>query len=93
MSYLTSFRAINCHPSFGPSFGGGDIQIMCGSNSNRDSYSEFGNAYQHADYECRSDKARSILAGSYYFQTVEIEVFVAENYSNSPLKILNFFNK
>jgi hypothetical protein len=75
----TDSRAIICHPRYGPSFGGGDIHIGCGSNSNRDSFSGFGNTYQHADYEYKSEKASSILAGSYYFQTVEIEVFVAEN--------------
>jgi len=77
--FFTSFLAINCHPRYGPSFGNYDISISCGSNSNRDSKSGFGHVYQHADYEHNSEKARSILAGSYCFQTVEIEVFVAEN--------------
>jgi hypothetical protein len=73
--------AIHCDPSCGPSFGGvfGDITIMSSSNSNRNSYSNFGCDYEHADYQCATQKAKTILAGSHYFQTLEIEVFVATN--------------
>ena len=69
--------AIYCNSSYGPTFGGGcDIHIASGSNSNQDSYSNFGSFYKHADYTAGTEKAMSILAGSKNFQTLEIEVFV-----------------
>jgi hypothetical protein len=73
--------AIYCRPSFGPSFGSvfGDITIMASSNANRNSFSYFGSSYKHADYQFATEKAKTILAGSHKFQTVEIEVFVATN--------------
>ena len=74
-----SEHAIFCRPSCGPKFGRGDIRIMASSNSNRNSYSEFGNTYKHADYQKGTEKAKSILAGSLTFQILEIEVFVATN--------------
>ncbi len=73
-------RAIFCHSVYGPTFGGGsDLYISSGSNSNQTSYSNFGNNYKHADYQYGTTKALSILAGSYNFQTLEIEVFVRTN--------------
>jgi len=71
--------AIYCHSSYGPIFGsstGYDFVITSGSNASQTSYSNFGNTYKHADYQFKSDKAKTILAGSNYFQTDEIEVFV-----------------
>jgi hypothetical protein len=69
-------HAIRGHPSYGPSFGGGhDIHIADNSNSNFDSYSNFGYTYIHQDYTFDSEKAKSFLAGSYNFQVLEIEVF------------------
>ena len=69
--------AINCTSTYGPTFGGGhDIHISSGSNANQTSYSNFGSSYKHADYQNATDKAKTILAGSYNFQTLEIEVFV-----------------
>ena len=47
------------------------------SNLNRKSFSDFGISYEHIDYRARETRSESILAGSYHFQTVEIEVFVA----------------
>jgi len=74
------YYAIYCDPTYGPIFGSGiDILIASGSNSNQNSYSHFGRSYKHADYQYGTEKARSILAGSYKFQTIEIEVFVATN--------------
>lgn len=72
--------AINCSAKRGPSFGGNgqyikDIVIRSDSNANQESYSDFGYSYKHPDYLKGTDKAKSILAGSYKFQTVEIEVF------------------
>ena len=72
--------AIFCHSIHGPTFGfGPDIRIVSGSNSNQDSFSNFGYSYKHADYQFESEKAQYILAGSYNFQTLEIEVFVRVN--------------
>jgi len=71
--------AIHCDPSCGPYFGRCDIRIMDSSNANRNSFSNFGAYYEHADYQCATQKAKTILAGSHYFQTQEIEVFVAAN--------------
>ncbi len=70
-------NAINCSAAYGPSFGGGcDIYIASGSNANLTSSCNFGSSYKHADYQNATDKAKTILAGSYNFQTLEIEVFV-----------------
>jgi len=66
--------AIECDPSCGPIFGINDIYIDFVQNC-----ADFGFSYKHPDYEYNSEKARSILAGSKEFQTVEIEVFVATN--------------
>jgi len=68
--------AIRCFSSRGPSFGWDDIFIASDSNLNQESFSDFGQSYKHADYQRGTEKAKSILAGSNYFQTVEIEVFV-----------------
>jgi len=71
--------AIYCHTSYGPIFGNStanDIYIASGSNANQTSTSNFGSAYKHADYQYSTDKAKTILAGSNNFQTLEIEVFV-----------------
>ncbi len=74
--------AIYCNSSDGPRFGnsqGHDIAIVSDSNVNQRSWSTFGSSYKHADYQCGTEKAKSILAGSYNFQTLEIEVFVRTN--------------
>ena len=65
---------------YGPVFGSDgeylrDIVILSDSNANEESYSNFGYAYKHPEYEPESEKAKSILAGSRHFQTAEIEVF------------------
>lgn len=63
---------------FGPTFGSTgayDIIIAPNSNTNRNSYSRIGQSYQHPDYPYGSEQAKTILGGTYYFQTTEIEVF------------------
>lgn len=72
--------AIRCNSSFGPAFGGDlsnldDFHIESDSNINQSSYTDFGCSFRYPDYLRGSDEARHILAGSNYFQTVEIEVF------------------
>jgi hypothetical protein len=71
-----STKAIYCLSTHGPTFGGGhDIHISSGSNANQTSYCNFGSSFKTAGYEYCTAKAQSILAGSFYFQTIEIEVF------------------
>ena len=60
----------------GPIFGGGqDICISDSSNTNTDSYSNLGYTYTHPEYPYESERAKTILAGTYYFQIEEIEVY------------------
>ena len=69
-------NAIYCKGIYGPTFGGGhDIYISSNSNTNSRSYSNFGHTYKHPDYQYGSTEAQSILAGSFKFQTVEIEIY------------------
>ena len=75
--------AITCHTSHGPVFGGAskgsEMNISSDSNINQSSYCNFGSSYKHSDYQFGTEKTKTILAGSYNFQTVEIEVFSASN--------------
>jgi len=69
----------------GPSFGydnsslAVDISITSDSNTDQSSSSNFGYSFKHQDYPAGSDKAQEILAGSYYFQTIDIEVFTKKD--------------
>lgn len=56
-----------------------DISISEGSNTNENSCSNFGYSYHHPDYQKGTQEAKSILAGSYRFKTVEIEAFTKVN--------------
>ena len=68
-------NVIYCHSSYGPSFGDGrDLFISSDSNKNN-RYSELGSCFTHPDYSHGSNEAKSFLAGSNDFQTVEIEVY------------------
>jgi hypothetical protein len=70
--------ATDSRASAGPTFGilyFSDIYVASYSNKNKQSYSDFGNAFSHPDYQPGSPKSKSILAGSFKFQTVDIEVF------------------
>jgi hypothetical protein len=64
-----------CQTSWGPCFGACEIKIASDSNINTTSSSSLGYNYKHQDYPCRTDEAKTILAGSHTFQTAEIEVF------------------
>ncbi len=44
-------HAIHCFSTYGPPFETGDICILCGINSNQNSYSYFGNSYELAVYQ------------------------------------------
>ena len=60
----------------GPTFGAGhNLFIASDSNKNEESYSNLGHTYLSSNYQAGSTKALTILGGSYYFQTIEIEVF------------------
>jgi hypothetical protein len=72
-------RAIGCSQLFGPRFGQfnfHDISIASDSNANQKSWCNFGSSYKHADYPQGTEKTKAILAGSYTFKTLEIEIFV-----------------
>ena len=72
---LKAVYAINGN---GPTFGNGqDFYIADQSNSNTNSFSQLGNTYQlpFSNMTYGSTAAKSFLAGSYNFQTIEIEVF------------------
>jgi len=71
--------AIFSHGCKGPKFGRCEISIECNSHSHRASCAEFGYGYKHPDYPQDTEKAKTILAGSMYFKTREIEVFVVTN--------------
>ena len=75
--------AIGCSSSYGPSFGdsttGHDILIYSDSNANSRSLCNFGSSYKHADYPYNKKRTNAILGGSYYFKTLEIEVFTKKN--------------
>jgi len=77
-------NAIYCWSDYGPCFGGDDdkitdISIHTDSNINKKSYCGFGYSYQHPDYLKDTDEAENILAGSFEFETVEIEVYAQSN--------------
>ncbi len=67
--------AINNEYSWGPVFGP-DIMVSDNSNQNYNSYSDFGNHYQSPEnISYGSVEAQSYLAGSFNWQTTEIEVY------------------
>ena len=71
--------AIFASNQYGPTFGGGfDLHICNNSNTSNGSYSNLGHSYNHPNYAYNSNKAKSFLAGSYYFLTTEIEIYTKE---------------
>jgi hypothetical protein len=82
-------KAIFCSGDNGPVFGRRDLVVRSNSNSNNESYSMLGSSFKHPQYAFQSNEAKSFLAGSYKFQTVEIEVFMKDyssvNSSNSTI--------
>ena len=69
--------AIYGYSPYGPTFGGGhDIFVIDSSNTNGNSYSNFGHGYQlPKNITYGSTEAKSYLAGSYNWKTTEIEVY------------------
>jgi hypothetical protein len=82
-SVCSNRGAIRCNHYYGPMFGDDaserDIWITSESNSYEHSTSNFGLRFQHPDYVKGTERANTILAGSNYFQTLEIEVFTKTN--------------
>ncbi|XP_028391976.1 E3 ubiquitin-protein ligase TRIM33-like isoform X2 [Dendronephthya gigantea] len=70
-------KAIVCHPHCGAIFGGGnDLFISHEANTNRHSYSNFGETYQPPPgFEPGTPQTNALLAGSSEFTPCEIEVF------------------
>ena len=69
--------AIYCSANYGPTFGTGHCFNICDhSNTNSLSYSNWSESYKHPTHASGSNEAKIFLAGSSYFQTAEIEVFV-----------------
>ena len=62
----------NCGPIFGRAH---DFVIFNSSSTNTNSSSNLGSTYTHPEYPFGSEKAKTILGGSRYFQVLEIEVF------------------
>ena len=77
--------SIICNSLYGPSFGFdkssgiSDLIIESNSNALNSCRSNFGSSYKHQGYPAGSSQAKSILAGSESFETVEIEVFAKKN--------------
>ena len=80
MNYNRKGDCIYCSPLYGPSFGeGSDLRVSTDSNVNQNSYANLGYSYTHPKYGYGSIEARSFMAGAYYFQVIDIEVFVRED--------------
>jgi hypothetical protein len=61
---------------YGPTFGGGhDLYILSDSNINSGSYSNLGYSYGVPGMTYGTTQIQSVMAGSYQFQTSEIEVY------------------
>ena len=68
--------SICSYKDLGPIFGEfNDFAIYNRPNTNTYSSSNLGYTYTHSDYPFGSEKAKTILGGSRYFQVLEIEVF------------------
>jgi hypothetical protein len=74
--------AIGCNTGHGPIFGDGfDLAVDNNSNlksNNNKTQSNLGKSYVHPEFEFKSSEARTFLAGSYTFQTSEIEVYIKD---------------
>ena len=85
----------NPFSSYGPTFGRGhDIYISDNSNSSSASFSNLGDSFKHPNYAFGTTQAKSFLAGSYNFQTADIEVYYKDRNLFHLLNalIINFLN-
>ena len=72
-------NGIYCNKDLGPCFGEGDLKIANSSNKNKKSRCCTGHTYQAKKADGTLDHKELFLAGSEYFQSEEIEVFI-KNY-------------
>jgi len=69
-------NVIVCNSNYGPIFGDGHcVCISNHSNQNNESSSNLGSCFKHPTHAFGSNEAKSFLAGSNYFKTIEIEVY------------------
>ena len=74
--------AVYTTSGYGPCFGGGwDFQISDQSNTNSNSYANLGFTYQYPSSISAGPSAQAFLAGSYYFQTAEVEAYTINSNS------------
>ena len=78
MKCIDPTRAIFCSTDNGPVFGRRDLVLRSNSNLSVESYSNLGSSFKHPTHVFQSNEARNFLAGTYKFQTVEMEVFCKE---------------
>ena len=72
----SDINSIVSYPFYCPTFGKEhEFHISNFSNTNRNSCSNIGKTYTHPEYPFGSHRAKTILAGTEYFQVQEIEVF------------------
>jgi hypothetical protein len=78
----------------GPVFGSGyDLAISDNSNSNFYSFAMIGSSYQLPPFLIQNYlSAQSFLAGSYYFKTVQVEVFLVDGNLLMSLRLIVKFN-
>jgi len=100
LNVTSSSNALFGYYYYGPIFGAGhDIYVSDNSNQNNNSYSNLGHSYQLPNnMNYGSEEAKSYLAGSYYWQTTEIEVYQLTQFVPNTLtplhngwSIYNFF--
>ena len=76
MKCSSPHHAIYCSNTFGPVFGFSPCDIAIEHNANvKKSYSNLGCSYTHPKYSAGSYDALTFLAGSRFFQAVDIEVY------------------
>jgi hypothetical protein len=80
MNSTNYVKSIFCANEAGPAFGSGEIHITTNSNISNtfESFSDLGDVYKHPLYDYGTFEAKSFLAGTYFFQLTEIEVYQKE---------------
>ena len=71
-------QAIYCSYVCGVTFGGGNDIYICDRSNEGICSTNLGHTYKHPDKDYQSKEAKSFLAGSYNFQTSDIEVYSKE---------------
>ncbi len=71
-------QAIYCSYVCGVTFGGGNDIYICDNSNEGVCTTNLGHSYKHPDKDFQTKEAKSFLAGSSNFQTVDIEVYSKE---------------